>query len=129
MPADCIVIESNDCSCSEAALTGEPDGLTKEPMTEENSNSVPDPFLLQSSLCENGEAKALVLAVGDNTNQGRAGLSMNIESEQTPLQIKLDRIANGIGYLGMAVAALTLLAIIIQTIVRTVKNDDRSFNL
>ena len=56
---------------------------------------------------------ALVLAVGDNTNQGRAGLSMNIESEQTPLQIKLDRIANGIGYLGMDVAALTLLAIII----------------
>ena len=98
-------------------------------MTEENLDSVPDPFLLQSSLCENGDAKALVLAVGDNTNQGRAGLSMNIESEQTPLQIKLDRIANGIGYLGMAVAALTLLAIIIQTIVRTVKNDDRSFNL
>ena len=28
---------------------------------------------------------AMVLAVGNNTNQGRAGLSMNIESEQTPL--------------------------------------------
>ena len=39
IPADCLVVESNDCSCSEAALTGEPDGLTKEPMTEDNLDS------------------------------------------------------------------------------------------
>jgi len=72
-------------TCSEAALTGEPDALPKEPVTAVNILSRPDPFLLQSALCDGGKAKALILAVGDNTNQGRAGLSMNIENDSTPL--------------------------------------------
>ena len=50
-----------------------------------------------------------MLAVGDNTNQGKAGLSMNIEEEQTPLQNKLDTIANQIGKLGFAVAILVFI--------------------
>ena len=113
VPADVLVLESNDCTASEAALTGEPDGLPKEAATEGNLTTKPDPFMLQSSLCEKGTAKALVLAVGDNTNQGKAGLTMNIENESTPLQKKLDRIALGIGYLGMIVAVLTFIAICI----------------
>ena len=43
---------------------------------------------------ERGTGQAVVLAVGDNTNLGRVGLSMNIEDEVTPLQNKLDTIAN-----------------------------------
>lgn len=36
IPADCLVLAAEDCSCSEAALTGEPDGLPKEPANNEN---------------------------------------------------------------------------------------------
>lgn len=129
IPADCLVLEANNCSCSEAALTGEPDGLTKEPVNEVNIHTDPNPFLLQSSLCEKGTAKAIVLAVGDNTNQGKAGLSMNIESESTPLQQKLDRIAIGIGKMGMMVAILTFIAICIQAIVGVVKDDEKEFDM
>lgn len=129
VPADVLVLESNDCSASEAALTGEPDGLNKEPATEGNLTTRPDPFMLQSSLCEKGTAKALVLAVGDNTNQGKAGLTMNIENESTPLQKKLDRIALGIGYLGMIVAVLTFIAICIQAIVTVVTDDEKEFDM
>lgn len=129
IPADCLVLESNDCNCSEAALTGEPDGLPKEHVTEMNIMTKPDPFLLQSSLCESGTAKAIILAVGDNTNQGRAGLSMNIENESTPLQQKLDRIALGIGKLGMLVAILTFIAICITAIVNVVKDDKKEFDM
>ena len=85
IPADCIVLNCNEFSCSEASLTGEPDALPKEPANNDNLQFNPDPFLLQSSLCEKGTATAMVLAVGNNTNQGKAGLSMNIESDQTPL--------------------------------------------
>lgn len=94
-----------------------------------NILSKPDPFLLQASLCEKGTAKCLVLAVGDNTTQGKAGLSMNIEAESTPLQKKLDRIALGIGYLGMLVALLTFIAITIQCIVEVSTNDEKEFDM
>ena len=129
IPADCIIIEANDLSCSEAALTGEPDGLPKEPVNEANVRTSPDPFLLQASLCEKGSGKAIVLAVGNNTNQGRAGLSMNITNDQTPLQKKLDRIAEGIGKLGVCVAILTFIAIVVTTLIKTFKDDSREFDM
>jgi len=129
IPADCLVISANQFTCSEAALTGEPDALSKEAVTEANILSHPDPFLLQSSLCDGGSALAVVLAVGNNTNQGRAGLSMNIEGEDTPLQKKLDRIAMGIGYLGMIVALLTFIAISIQAILTVTGDDDKEFDM
>lgn len=94
VPADCILVECNELTTNESSLTGEPEAKVKEILTNENYRYDPCPFLLQGSLVETGSAKAVVLAVGDNTNQGRAGLSMNIEEEQTPLQNKLDTIAN-----------------------------------
>lgn len=54
VPADCLVLEATSCSCSEAALTGEPEGLTKETANDANISSGPDPFLLQSALVEKG---------------------------------------------------------------------------
>jgi len=72
---------------------------------------------------------AIVLAVGDKTNQGRAGLSMNIESDSTPLQKKLDRIAEGIGKLGLAVAILTFIAIVISALVKVFKDDNLGFDM
>ncbi len=121
IPADCLVLEASECSVSEAALTGEPDGLQKEFVDAANVDTAPDPFLLQASELQKGQIKrAVVLAVGNNTNQGRAGLTMNITNEQTPLQKKLDRIAEGIGKLGLLVAILTFIAIVISTLVKTV---------
>jgi len=46
VPADCLVLTANNASCSEAALTGEPDGLPKETANDENISSGPDPFIL-----------------------------------------------------------------------------------
>ena len=107
IPADCIVVESNDLSVSEAQLTGEPHAKAKEVLTSDNFSSVPCPFLVQGSLVESGTCKAIVCAVGNRTAQGKAGLSMNMEADQTPLQKKLDSIANTIGKLGTYVAILT----------------------
>ena len=115
VPADCLVISAAECFADESALTGEPDELQKEPASEENPQA--DPFMLQGSEVRKGEATAIVLACGDNTNQGQAGLSMNIEADETPLQKKLNGIAEGIGKLGVAVAVLTLIAIIVKTLI------------
>ena len=81
VPADCILVEGQDLATNEAQLTGEPEAMLKEALNNENYRHDPCPFLLQGSLVEDGTGKAIVLAVGDNTNQGKAGLSMNIEEE------------------------------------------------
>ncbi len=54
---------------------------------------------------------------------------MNITNEQTPLQKKLDRIAEGIGKLGVLVAILTFIAIVISTLVKTIQDDKREFDM
>jgi magnesium-transporting ATPase (P-type) len=57
-------------------------------------------------------AKALhvVVSVGPNTRMGRIRGMMEEEDDMTPLQRKLERIANGIGYHGLIVAATTAVA-------------------
>ena len=67
VPCDCIMIEGQDTICSEVDLTGEPDGIEKVPLTEENYNSGVMCTMMAKSLIQNGVGTALVLAVGPNT--------------------------------------------------------------
>ena len=86
----------------------------------------PCPFLLQNTLVETGTGTAVVLAVGDNTNQGQTGLSMNIEEKQTPLQNKLDTIANQIGKAGFGVAILVFIIVCVRTMLTIFWEQERS---
>lgn len=70
VPCDCIMIEGQDTICSEVDLTGEPDGIEKVPLTEENYNSGVMCTMMAKSLIQNGVGTALVLAVGPNTVAG-----------------------------------------------------------
>lgn len=92
---------------NESNLTGEPDDLEKIHLTEDNYHQNVSPFLLAKTLIKTGQGKALVCAVGVNTRSGMAGEKLGMEDEETPLQQKLATIADDIGKLGMAVAALT----------------------
>jgi Ca2+-transporting ATPase len=78
---------------SEANLTGEPEPIRKEGVSSSNYEDNPNPFLMQTTLVETGTCKAIVVAVGMNTFVGRTGLTMNIEKDLTPLQKKLETIA------------------------------------
>jgi len=59
----------------------------------------------------------VVCAVGPNSRAGRAEEKLNIESEATPLQQKLETIANEIGKLGTICAVLTFIVMTIKLIV------------
>jgi len=72
--------------------------------------------MLRSTLCVSGEGTALVCAVGENTLSGRADAILNIDADLTPLQKKLETIANQIGKLGMLVALMTFIAMIVRTL-------------
>lgn len=70
-----------------------------------------------------GKGTAVVCAVGIHTQQGQAEQKLDIADEGTPLQEKLDKIADLIGWVGVYCAILTFLASVINMIVFKVMND------
>lgn len=64
-------------------------------------------------------------AVGVNTRSGMAEEKLNIEEEETPLQAKLETIANEIGKIGVYVSILTFIAMTVKLIVDTSRDDTK----
>jgi len=73
---------------------------------------------LKDTLAVSGEGKALVVAVGIRTRAGRAGRILDIDSQPTPLQQKLETMADSIGRVGMTVALATFVIMIIRMIIQ-----------
>ena len=116
VPADCIMIDGQDVVCQESELTGEPDGVDKEPVTEENYNSGIMSTMMAKSLVTQGFGKALVVAVGKHTVAGVITEKTMSEPEPTLLQKKLETIATKIGNVGICCAFLTFLSLIQRVI-------------
>jgi Ca2+-transporting ATPase len=93
IPADCVLLNSIEMVANESSLTGETEPMHKSHVTQENYSQNPCPFVLQSTLVESGQGKAIVCAVGDLTCAGKANRALDIENELTPLQKKLETIA------------------------------------
>jgi magnesium-transporting ATPase (P-type) len=76
---------------------------------ERTSHSIPSPVLLSGTQINTGEGIFLVLVVGEDSSQGKIMKKLEEkEDDQTPLQRKLEAIANDIGIMGTIAAALTV---------------------
>jgi len=82
--------------------------MEKHSVTEENYDSNPDPFLLGKTLICNGQGSAIICCVGYNSRSGMAEEKLQTEQDQTPLQQKLEKIANGLAKIGVMAASITL---------------------
>lgn len=67
-----MLIESKNLVCDESSLTGEADAVAKEVLTTDNEQFNPCPFVMQSSIANTGEGRALVCVVGERTRVGRS---------------------------------------------------------
>jgi magnesium-transporting ATPase (P-type) len=105
-------------------MTGEPDQVEKTGINADNVDHNPNPFLLAKTLVCQGQGTALVCAVGVNTRSGMAEEKLNIEEEETPLQAKLETIANEIGKVGVYVAIFTFIAMTINLIISAFLSKD-----
>ena len=119
--ADLLLVEGNGIKMDESALTGESDAVKKEIYDKciESINikkHVPSPIILSGTNCIEGKGKAIVLAVGDHSQKGiiRKTISNAQEKSQTPLEIKLDGIAELIGYFGLGAGVVTFVALLIR---------------
>jgi magnesium-transporting ATPase (P-type) len=102
-------------------LTGEPLGIAKEPIDQDNYNMGGMATMLAKSLIQTGTGRALVLAVGPNTVAGVITEKTQTENEPTLLQEKLEVIADKIGKVGFLCASLTFVAMLLRLLLEMVR--------
>lgn len=124
VPADGILIDGHGIRCDESSATGESDAMKKTGgqevwtrIMEETATSKLDPFIISGSKVLEGVGTYLVTSVGVNSSFGQIMMSLQTENEDTPLQVKLARMANWIGYLGSAAAGLLFFILLIRFLV------------
>jgi Ca2+ transporting ATPase len=122
MAADILLIEGNGIKMDESALTGESDAMKKEKFDKCNElllngeKKLPSPLILSGTNCIEGSGKGIVIAVGEHSQKGiiRRTVDNAQEDSKTPLETKLERIAELIGYFGIGAGIVTLIALMIR---------------
>ncbi|OMJ26336.1 Calcium-transporting ATPase PAT1 [Smittium culicis] len=76
-----------------------------------------DPFLISGSLVLEGIGECVVVSVGENAFYGRTLMSLTEGNEATPLQIKLNDLAELIAKVGGAIAIIMLIVLVIQYVI------------
>ena len=110
MPVDAIILWSMKLSADESTVTGEPDQQKKD--------AHHSPFLLSGSQIADGAGRALILTVGAKTFLGKNLESIQqVEEDETPLQKKLNYIAELIGKIGLSVALATFVICMVQKLI------------
>lgn len=111
IPADGELLEAISMQVNESNLTGEPVvSKTTNPYHFDNEATYASNMVLRGTTVVDGHGKMKVLHVGDATEIGKvARQSTEQNTEPTPLNIQLTKLANLIGKIGFTVATLTFL--------------------
>ncbi|KAL1985174.1 hypothetical protein VTN96DRAFT_8196 [Rasamsonia emersonii] len=121
VPVDGILIEGHNVKCDESATTGESDLLRKQAGDDvyraiENHENLSklDPFIVSGAKVSEGVGKFLVTATGPNSIYGKTLMSLQDEGQTTPLQSKLNVLAEYIAKLGLASGLLLFIVLFIK---------------
>jgi len=124
IPVDGIFIEGHNVKCDESSATGESDIIRKTPADEvfhaiENHQNLKkmDPFILSGGKVSEGVGTFLVTSVGVNSSYGKTLMSLQDEGQTTPLQSKLNILAEYIAKLGLAAGLLLFVVLFIKFLV------------
>ncbi|KAF9436332.1 hypothetical protein BGZ76_004259 [Entomortierella beljakovae] len=129
--ADGIYLGGHNLKCDESALNGEADAIKKVTVEEyirleeielTNDPNIDlthglhgvDPFVISGSKVLEGVGSYLVTSVGEHSFHGKTMMSLRTEAEDTPLQVKLNGLAEQIAKLGSAAAILMLVVLFIR---------------
>ncbi|KAF9910920.1 hypothetical protein EC991_005094 [Linnemannia zychae] len=142
--ADGVFLGGHNLKCDESAMTGESDAVKKvtfeeykkleeaeaghagEGKIESNHEGIEviaepqhalhgvDPFIISGSKVLEGVGLYVVTGVGQNSFHGKTMMSLRTEVEDTPLQVKLNHLAERIAKLGSLAALLMLIVLMIR---------------
>ena len=124
IPVDGIFISGHNVKCDESSATGESDLLRKQSGDEvyaaiEAHRSVAkmDPFIISGGKVSEGVGTFLVTAVGIHSAYGKTMMSLREEPQTTPLQSKLNVLAEYIAKLGLGAGLILFVATFIKFLV------------
>ena len=97
IPADGIIIQSNDFSINESILTGESLSVFKNEKSENKQ-------VFQGTIAASGLAICEVTAIGNQTQLGKIGKSIeSIAEEKTPLQLQIGNFVKKLSLIGLVI--------------------------
>ncbi|XP_031251530.1 putative calcium-transporting ATPase 13, plasma membrane-type [Pistacia vera] len=122
VPADGLFLNGHSLKVDESSMTGESDHV--------DINGSKNPFLLSGTKVTDGYGSMLITSVGMKTAWGEMMSSTSRDlGEQTPLQVRLNKLTSYIGKIGLAVAVMVLLVLLIRYFTgnTTDENGNREF--
>jgi Ca2+ transporting ATPase len=141
IPGDGILLEGQSIAMDEAAMTGENEKLEKEslkrclelrnarlrvhpefsaerekPLHEraDHSHDIPSPIILSGTKLAEGQGLMLVIAVGSYSAEGRIIDLAGQETDVTPLELKLEKLAHDISKFGTAAAVIAVVVLYVR---------------
>lgn len=139
VPCDGVFLRGHNVKCDESGATGESDMIRKVTYDECLKNieearqfgekpKNQDCFLISGSKVLEGVGEYVVIAVGPTSFNGKLMLSLRSDAEDTPLQSKLNRLANIIAWLGGTAGIVLFLALMIKFFVQLKQEPNRTGN-
>ncbi|RAQ55223.1 calcium-transporting ATPase 2 [Aspergillus flavus] len=129
IPADGVLISGHGIKCDESSATGESDQMKKtdgyeawRQITNGTATKKLDPFMISGGKVLEGVGTFLVTSVGRYSTYGRILLSLQENNDPTPLQVKLGKLANWIGWLGSGAAIVLFFALLFRFIAQLPDN-------
>ena len=125
IPCDGVFISGHNVICDESSATGESDLKRKTPGYDaykaiENHESLRkmDPFIISGGKVNEGVGTYLVTSTGVNSSWGKTMMSLREDAQTTPLQGKLNKLAEYIAKLGLAAGLLLFVVTFIEFLAR-----------
>ena len=125
IPADGIFLAGQGFSIDESACTGENNEKRKNNVADPDTGKL-DPFIISgTSVVAGEEGKYLVIGVGEKSFSGNLEMQTRSGKQPTPLQEKLDDLADTVGWVGIGVAILLFVILALISIIKAAVNGDR----
>ncbi|KAJ7792541.1 Ca-transporting ATPase [Mycena olivaceomarginata] len=120
VPCDGVFLSGHNVKCDESGATGESDLIKKLAYDEcialrgSEGGTHTDCFIVSGSKVLEGVGKYVVVAVGTKSFNGRIMMALRSDVDNTPLQIKLNDLAEFIAKLGSATGLVLFIALLIR---------------
>ncbi|ORY32630.1 hypothetical protein BCR39DRAFT_464417 [Naematelia encephala] len=137
LPVDGIFLRGHNVRCDESGATGESDAIRKFPYAEcieERDTAQPgqktkkDCFMVSGAKVLEGVGEYVVISAGTNSFNGRIMMAMRGDAEETPLQLKLNDLAELIAKAGAGSGLVLFTALMIRFFVQLKQEPDRTAN-
>lgn len=124
IPVDGLFISGHNVTCDESSATGESDLLRKTPgddvydaLRKNQSTKKMDPFIISGGKVTEGIGTFIVTAVGVYSSYGKTMMSLREPAQTTPLQVKLNILAEYIAKIGLTAGLVLFVATFIKYLV------------